>query len=67
MTVKRLIELLQALPQELPVYLGDWNEGYAPDIEIDHIDGDSLQHFLPRVAEARESKRWNHPRRVVIG
>ena len=71
MTVKQLIELLQALPQDLPVYLSDWNEGYAADIPLDHVDAgrevDGPQ-LLPRVAEADERPRkWNHPRRVVIG
>jgi len=69
MTVKQLIEQLQALPQDLPVYLADWNEGYAADIPIDHVDfEDNGPQLLPRVAEAvaRPSK-WNHPRRVVIG
>ena len=69
MTVKQLIELLQTLPQDLPVYLADWSEGYAADIPLDHVgredDGPQL---LPRVAEAVERPRkWNHPRRVVIG
>lgn len=71
MTVKKLIELLQALPQDLPVYLGDWNEGYAPDIPIDFI-GDNREaagpQLLPRVAEAvKDTRKWDHPRRVVIG
>ena len=69
MTVKQLVEMLQALPQDLPVYLGDWNECYAPDIPIDHVDaGDSGPPMLPRVAEAVvRPRKWNHPRRVVIG
>lgn len=63
MTVKQLIALLQTLPQDLPVYLADWSEGYAADIPLD--DGPRL---LPRVAEAVElPRKWNHPRRVVIG
>jgi hypothetical protein len=62
-TVKQLIEMLQTLPQDLPVYLADWSESYAADIPLD--DGPQL---LPRVAEAVERPRkWNHPRRVVIG
>lgn len=31
MTVAELIEQLQKLPADLPVYIADWNEGYAPD------------------------------------
>ena len=63
MTVKQLIELLQTLPQDLSVYLADWSESYAADIPLD----DDTQ-LLPRVAEAVERPRkWNHPRRVVIG
>jgi hypothetical protein len=71
MTVKQLIELLQALPQELPVYLADWNECYASDIPIDHVDTGyeaDGQLLLPRVAEAvTRAPKWDHPRRVVIG
>jgi len=71
MTVKQLIELLQTLPQDLPVYLSDSNESYAADIPLDHVDAgrekDGPQ-LLPRVAEAVEfPRKWNHPRRVVIG
>jgi hypothetical protein len=65
MTVAQLIEALQAMPQDLPVYLGDWNEGYAADIPIDHDPG-----ALPRVVDARvdpRKRKWNHPQRVVIG
>ena len=65
MTVKQLIELLQALPQDLPVYLSDWNEGCEPDISLDSMD---IQPLLPRVVEAHvQPPYWNHPRRVVIG
>jgi hypothetical protein len=67
MTVKQLIEALQALPQDLPVYLG----GFESDIPIDHVEAghdDRGPQLLPRVAEACERPRkWNHPRRVVIG
>jgi len=71
MTVARLIELLQAMPQDLPVYLADWNEEYAADIALDYVaagceaDGPRM---LPRVADAVvRSRKWDHPRRVVIG
>jgi hypothetical protein len=69
MIVKQLIELLQALPQDLPVYLGDWNECYAADIPLDHVEHeDDGPQLLPRVAEACvRPRKWNHPRRVVIG
>lgn len=30
-TVAQLIAALQKLPQDLPVYVADWNEEYAPD------------------------------------
>lgn len=68
MTVKQLIELLQALPQDLPVYLRDWNEGYEPDVEIDATDEKDVSDLLPRVEEAYvRPPRWDLPRRVVIG
>ena len=69
MTVKSLIELLQALPQDLPVYLADWNEGYASVIPIDYVNAnreDDGMQFLPRVAEAC-ARPLKCPRRVVIG
>jgi len=37
MTVNDLITYLSSLPpdvRELPVYLADWNEGYAPPIPL---------------------------------
>jgi hypothetical protein len=71
MTVKQLIALLQALPQDLPIYLGDWNEGYVADIPLDHVDAGREAEgpqLLPRVAEAYVlPQKWDHPRRVVIG
>jgi hypothetical protein len=69
MTVEQLIDLLKALPQDLPVYLGDWNEGYAPDVPIDYADASSS--LLPREVPAEEEIRrytcTGLPRRVVIG
>lgn len=34
MTVAELIAKLQTMPQDLPVYLADWNEGYVADYEL---------------------------------
>ena len=66
MTVKQLIELLQTLPQDLPVYLADWSESYAPDIAIGHEENG--RQLLPYVAEACvRPPKWDHPRRVLIG
>lgn len=56
MTVKRLIELLQILPQDLPVYLSDWSQGYEPDTPID-------EQLMPRVVEACAQS----PKRVAFG
>lgn len=65
MTVKQLIKALQALPQDLPVYLVDWNEGYAADIPVGHGEDAGGP---PRVVEACvHPPKWNHPVRVVIG
>lgn len=62
MTVAELIERLQKLPADLPVYLGDWNEQYAPDHPMDKaIDG-------PVVAPPESRRRGvKLPNRVVIG
>lgn len=63
MLVRQLIELLHTLPQDLPVYLGDWSEGHAPDVPIDHVEAgheDNGPQLLPRVKEG-------HSKRVVIG
>ncbi len=66
MTVKQLIELLQTLPQDLPVYLADWSEGYMPDVEIGHEENG--RQLLPYIAEACAlPTKWDLPRRVVIG
>lgn len=68
MTVKQLIEHLQTLPQDLPVYLVDWNEGYMPDIPIDYVgQGYDGQQQLPQVAEPEKTRWGDLPRRVVIG
>lgn len=69
MNVRELIQALKALPEDLPVYLSDWSEGYAPDIPIDHVDiEENGPQMLPRVADAVvRPPRWDHPRRVVIG
>ena len=64
MTVKQLIEALQALPQDLPVYLVNW-EGYSTDIPVGNGEDEAAP---PRVVNAYvRPPRWNHPRRVVIG
>ena len=65
MTVAELIVLLQKLPTDLPVYLADWNEGFAPDNPMG--DGDA-----PLVRPPHDIKRHgitvlSLPERVVIG
>lgn len=61
MTVAELIAHLQKLPADLPVYLADWNEGYAPDDPMGPDDA-------PKVMPPRDSKRRGTlPERVVIG
>jgi hypothetical protein len=69
MTVQELIVLLQQLPNDLPVYLGDWNEQYAYDNPLGPED-------YPRVSPAygpddgvRRARppRVMLPQRVVIG
>jgi hypothetical protein len=62
-TVRELIMLLQALPADLPVYLGDWNEEHA----YDHPLGE--EEDAPRVAPADPPDRYGvtRPARVVIG
>jgi len=62
MTVTDLIEQLQKLPADLPVYLADWNEGYAPDCPMTVDDGPVV------VALERETSRSpSLPERVVLG
>jgi hypothetical protein len=65
MTVAELIKQLQKLPADLPVYLGDWNEQYAPDSPMGDDDG-------PWVNPPRDIKQQGIlvgalPERVVIG
>ena len=60
MTVAELIKKLQEMPADLPVYLADWNTGYAPDTLV--TDGDG-----PCVRAACEMCRHPLPERVVIG
>lgn len=59
MTVTELIEQLQKLPADLPVYLADWSEGYVPDCPC---AGPEV------VALERETSRGpSLPERVVLG
>jgi len=60
--VHELIALLQKLPADLPVYLGDWNEQF----EYDHP---LLTEDNPRVELANPPDRLgvSRPLRVVIG
>lgn len=75
MTVAELIERLRALPQDLPVYLHDWSEDFAGDIDIDEMGMLSQRSMRPRVEDAlpisrRATERAyddSRPRRVVIG
>lgn len=60
MTVSELIERLQQLPSELPVYVADWNEKYAPDNPLD-------EESSPRVERSKRAGRFLLPERVVIG
>ena len=61
MTVAELIEQLQKLPADLPVYLADWNEGYAPDWALDLND-------RPTVMSPYTTRHGlSLPKRVVIG
>lgn len=34
LTVAQLIKALSKLPQDLPVYVADWNEEYSPDYPL---------------------------------
>lgn len=60
MTVAELISLLQQLPAELPVYLADWNEGWAPDLAMTRE---------PQIREPinKTHNRPSLPWRVVLG
>jgi hypothetical protein len=61
-TVRELIALLQDLPGELPVYLGDWNEQYAHDHPLESEDNPCV---LP--ATPPDRRGVSRPERVVIG
>ena len=67
MTVAELINRLQQLPADLPVYVGDWNEGYAPDCPLDGASGPTV--LPPRTVTRRgiEILSLSLPERVVIG
>jgi hypothetical protein len=65
MTVAELIAQLQKLPAELPVYLADWNEGYAPDNPME--DGDTPVVMPPRDIKRHGITVLSLPERVVIG
>jgi hypothetical protein len=77
MTVAELIARLRALPQDLPVYLHDWSEDFAGDIDVDETGSPSeyARSMHPRVEEAQPISRRgvqreyddSLPRRVVIG
>ncbi len=62
MTVIELIEQLQKLPANLPVYLADWNEGYAPDYPMTVNDGPVVE-----MAQNETPRRASLPERVVLG
>jgi hypothetical protein len=61
MTVADLIAKLQQLPADLPVYLGDWNEQYAPDQPMEANDGPQV------MAPSKTKHGLELPERVVIG
>lgn len=63
LTVKELRALLDAVPGELPVYLGDWNEWHADDHPCSREDVEVLP-----ACELPE--RWGGgtlPKRLRIG
>ena len=62
MTVAELIEQLQKLPADLPVYLADWNEGYAPDFPMTVDSGPAVVAMQPATL-----RRPSLPERVVLG
>ena len=61
-TVRDLIELLQNLSGDLPVYLGDWNEQYAYDHPLESADKPRVEPAIPPDQHGVSS-----PERVVIG
>jgi hypothetical protein len=62
MTVTELIEQLQKLPADLPVYLADWSEGYAQDFQMTIDNGPIVVAMEPGM-----STRSSLPERVVLG
>lgn len=61
-TVAELIAMLQALPPDLPVYLGDWNEQFAHDAQLLTPDNPRVEPAIPP-----DRNGVSRPRRVVIG
>jgi hypothetical protein len=59
MTVAELIDKLREMPQDLPVYITDWNENYAPDMP--------LSPHQVQVAQPQTFAKVDHPLRVSIG
>jgi hypothetical protein len=66
LTVRALIEKLETLPPDLPVYLADWNEEYEEDWPL----VEELIHVLPpRVVHRhpRTDVLFEQPRRLCLG
>lgn len=64
MTVKQLKEVLQAFSDDLPVYLGDWNELYAEDVPLEI---DDVKELPARDIMFRRKKEGELPRRLTLG
>lgn len=66
MKIKELIEILLNHDQELPVYLADWNEQYAPDepltAEAIHVEASLRTYRYGELTPALDL-----PQRLVLG
>lgn len=71
MTVRELIDLLQSIPPDLPVYLGDWSKGDWSECHPDRQEDPTSARPAP--ARGGRPRRWAGvespppPRRVKIG
>lgn len=65
LTVRALIEKLETLPPDLPVYLGDWNEEYEEDWPLVEED----IHTLPAVTvrDRHGAVLFEQPLRLCLG
>lgn len=71
LTVSALIEKLETLPPDLPVYLADWNEEYEEDWPL----VEELIHVLPTKTVHADQARlrpegavlFEQPRRLCLG